>query len=130
MKAYGMRMKTKTRAFSLVEMIIVVVIIGILAGAVTLSFQGRTQDARYNLALSDITGYVTTFKVHELLGATRERQESGLKQWFGWYDRKYNRFVERQEQGLEEVDALLDQFEPRSEKERREFEKYRAERDG
>lgn len=31
MKAYGMRTKTRTRAFSLVEMIIVVVIIGILA---------------------------------------------------------------------------------------------------
>jgi|GEM_PF-1230331 len=83
-----------------------------------------------HLALADITGYVTTFKVHELLGATRERQESGLKQWFGWYDRKYRRFEERQEKGLEEVDALLDSFEPRSEKERREFERYRAERDG
>ena len=31
MKTYGMRTETRTRAFSLVEMIIVVVIIGILA---------------------------------------------------------------------------------------------------
>ncbi len=40
--------------FTLIELILVTVIIGILAGAVTLSFQGRTQDARYNRALSDI----------------------------------------------------------------------------
>jgi predicted Zn finger-like uncharacterized protein len=83
-----------------------------------------------HLSLGDITGYNTTFKVHELLGATRERQESGLKQWFGWYDRKYGRFEERKETGMEEVEALLDQFVPRSEKERKEFEQYKAERDG
>ena len=40
--------------FTLIELILVTVIIAILAGAVTLSFQGRTQDARYSRALSDI----------------------------------------------------------------------------
>ncbi|MDP6954607.1 MAG: zinc-ribbon domain-containing protein [Planctomycetota bacterium] len=49
-----------------------------------------------HMTLTDMTGYITTFKVHELLGATRERQESGLKQWFGWYDRKFKRFEEKQ----------------------------------
>ncbi len=42
-----------------------------------------------------ITGYQTTFKVSELVGATREKQESGLKQWFGWYDRRFKRFTVR-----------------------------------
>jgi general secretion pathway protein G len=40
--------------FTLIELILVTVIIAILAGAVTLSFQGRTQDARYSRALADI----------------------------------------------------------------------------
>ena len=48
-------------------------------------------------ALGRITGHRTTFDVSELLGATRERQESGLKQWFGWYDRRFKRFTVRPE---------------------------------
>ncbi|MCP5023369.1 MAG: hypothetical protein GY930_16570 [bacterium] len=43
--------------------------------------------------LGRITNYQTTFKVSELVGATREKQESGLKQWFGWYDRRFKRFT-------------------------------------
>ncbi len=43
--------------------------------------------------LGRITNYRTTFKVSELRGATREKQESGLKQWFGWYDRRFKRFT-------------------------------------
>ncbi|MFT5050906.1 MAG: hypothetical protein ACI8QZ_002312 [Chlamydiales bacterium] len=50
-----------------------------------------------NMALMDITGHYTSFKPHITLGATEERQESGLKQWFGWYDRKFNRFTEAPE---------------------------------
>jgi predicted Zn finger-like uncharacterized protein len=80
-----------------------------------------------HLVLSDITGYVTTFDVHELMGATRERQESGLRQWFGWYDRKYKRFEGR----VEEQDPLYDaDFQPRNEAERIEYEKWKREQSG
>ena len=71
--------------------------------------------------LRDITGYETTFDVAEAMGGTRERMESGLKQWFAWYDRKYKRF-----KGLEAaVDPLLDDpdFMPRTAEEQREYNK-------
>ena len=31
-----------------------------------------------------------TFEANVALGATRERIESGVKQWFAWYDKKYS----------------------------------------
>ena len=71
--------------------------------------------------LRDITGYETTFDVAEAMGGTRERMESGLKQWFAWYDRKYKRF-----KGLEAAgDPLLDDpdFMPRTAEEQREYNK-------
>jgi hypothetical protein len=69
--------------------------------------------------LSDITGYVTTFSAHEALGATQERRDSGVRQWFGWYNRKFKRFEGRDEgtDGLEEAIGIL------SDRERREYEK-------
>ncbi|MCP3919456.1 MAG: hypothetical protein GY711_28290 [bacterium] len=83
-----------------------------------------------HMCMSEITGYQTTFKVHELMGTTRERQESGLKQWFGWYDRKWKKF--KGSGGREEGDDPLwddPDFKPRNEKERREFERLRHERE-
>jgi hypothetical protein len=79
--------------------------------------------------LTEMTGYNTTFKPDESLGATKERIESGLKQWFGWYDRKYKKFT-GQPTPLD--DPLLDDpnWQPRTEKERLEFERARRERDG
>ena len=61
------------------------------------TIEAGSQLMRVNLTLMDITGYITSFKPHETLGATEERQESGLKQWFGWYDRKFKRFTEAEE---------------------------------
>lgn len=43
------------RAFTLVEMLLVIVIIGILAGALVASLGGRSQDARVARAKSDIS---------------------------------------------------------------------------
>jgi general secretion pathway protein G len=43
--------------FTLIELILVVVIIGILAGAVTLQFAGRSEEARIARARSDINEY-------------------------------------------------------------------------
>ena len=83
-----------------------------------------------HLLLQDLTGYVTTFDVHVAMGTTEERQDSGLKQWFGWYDKKFKRYWTAADEVAEDVDPLWDDpdFQPRTEKERREFEKLRAER--
>ena len=43
-------------AFTLIEMLLVIVIIGILAGAVVVSLSGRSQEARITRAKSDIGG--------------------------------------------------------------------------
>lgn len=77
--------------------------------------------------LQDITGYVTTFKAHEALGATKERRDSGVKQWFGWYERKFKKFPLEGVQAAEEADLLeegvdLDLMSP---EERREYEKMK-----
>lgn len=43
------------RAFTLIEMLLVIVIIGILVGSVTVSLSGRSQDAMMTRARSDIS---------------------------------------------------------------------------
>lgn len=84
-----------------------------------------------HLLLQDITGYITTFDVHEAMGTTEERQASGVRQWFGWYDRRWKKFWREADVAAdeEELDPFLDDpdFLPRNEKERREFEKIRRE---
>ena len=79
--------------------------------------------------LTDMTGYVTTYKPSVTLGATEERMDSGLKQWFGWYDRKYKKFTG---EPAKADDPLFDDpdWQPRTERERIEFERARRERDG
>ncbi|MGK0220563.1 MAG: putative Zn finger-like uncharacterized protein, partial [Planctomycetota bacterium] len=67
----------------------------LLTQLATIPFETEEHAIQLNLVhltLQEITGYQTTFQVSDLMGATRERQESGLLQWFGWYDRKYKRF--------------------------------------
>jgi general secretion pathway protein G len=52
--------------FTLVELILVTVIIGILAGAVTLSFAGRSEEARIQRAKADIKSYETAIDLYAL----------------------------------------------------------------
>ena len=78
-------------------------------------------DSIDSAALREITGMETTFDVSVEMGATPERIRSGVKQWFGWYDRKYRRF-----KGLEETgDPLADDpdFQPRTPEEIRQYNK-------
>ena len=52
--------------FTLIELILVTVIIGILAGMVTLTFAGRAEKARINAAKGDIASYSTAIDLYAL----------------------------------------------------------------
>ena len=83
---------------------------------------------RVHLMLGDLTGYLTTFDVHDAMGGSKERRESGLLQWFGWYDRKWKKYT-----GPPSFDGVpdpLSDLKPRNEKEAREFEKALGKDDG
>jgi hypothetical protein len=69
---------------------------GLLTRLNDIPFTGEENAMKLNkvhMLLGDMTGYITSFKVAEVMGGTQERSESGLKQWFGWYDRKWKRFT-------------------------------------
>lgn len=50
------RISMVSRAFTLIEMLLVIVIIGVLAGAMVVSLSGRSQEARVTRAHADISG--------------------------------------------------------------------------
>lgn len=52
--------------FTLIELILVTVIIGILAGMVTLTFAGRAEEARKRAAKGDIASYGTAIDLYAL----------------------------------------------------------------
>lgn len=52
--------------FTLIELILVTVIIGILAGAVTMTFQGRTEQTRVARARSDIVAYQDAVELYAI----------------------------------------------------------------
>ncbi len=52
--------------FTLIELILVVVIIGILAGAVIPVYRGRSTQARIERARSDISTYITQIEAYAL----------------------------------------------------------------
>ncbi len=56
MKQHRKTLRLRDAAFTLIEMLLVIVIIGVLAGAVTVSLSGRSQEARITRAKTDIGG--------------------------------------------------------------------------
>lgn len=74
--------------FTLIELILVTVIIGILAGMVTLTFAGRAEDARVRAAKGDIAMYITAIDLYAL--DNNDKYPPNLKAlWDG--ERKYIR---------------------------------------
>lgn len=57
---------SQNSGFTLIELILVTVIIGILAGMVTLTFQGRAEEARVRAAKGDIANYTTAIDLYAL----------------------------------------------------------------
>ncbi len=52
--------------FTLIELILVTVIIGILAGTVTVTFVGRTEQARVSRAQADIVAYMDAVELYAI----------------------------------------------------------------
>ena len=74
--------------------------------------------------LTEITGYATTFKAHEALGATEQRRNSGVKQWFSWYHRRFRKFKCESTTVSPEEETL---FKPLNERDRRDLERAKRE---
>jgi len=87
------------------------------------SYENQTAAMQLHQSLTEITGYVTTFKAHEALGATDERRSSGVKQWFSWYHRRFKRFKCEADGAPEKTEEEVPLFEPRTEQERRDYER-------
>lgn len=57
---------SENSGFTLIELILVTVIIGILAGMVTLTFGGRAEEARIRATLGDIKSYESAIELFAL----------------------------------------------------------------
>lgn len=60
------RLRNANGGFTLIELILVTVIIAVLAGMVTLAFQGTSRDAKIKTALGDIARYQTALDLFAL----------------------------------------------------------------
>jgi hypothetical protein len=96
-----------------------------------LTYEQAVQIQELNMILSRITDWNTSYQVDLAMGTTKERQASGIRQWFGWYDKKFKKYW-RNADSTEGDDPFMDDpdFQPRNEKEAREFERIRREREG
>ncbi|HQH70738.1 MAG TPA: type II secretion system major pseudopilin GspG [bacterium] len=66
-------------AFTLVELLLVVTIIGILAGAVMVNFSGQTQKAKIVRAQSDISNIGSALNVYEITIGSYPTNDQGLR---------------------------------------------------
>src|SRR6056297_1631559 len=74
-----MQRKRRANAFTLIEMLLVIVIIGVLAGMVITSLSGRSQEARVARAQSDIRGQLSlALDMYEQDTGRYPTQEEGL----------------------------------------------------
>ena len=69
----------RTRGFTLIEIMVVVVIMGILAALVVPKLMGRTDDARVTAARQDIATIMQSLKLYKLDNQRYPTTEQGLK---------------------------------------------------
>ncbi|UCH21762.1 MAG: type II secretion system major pseudopilin GspG [Deltaproteobacteria bacterium] len=67
------------RGFSLIELMVVIVILGILAMYIAPKLMGRTDDARIKMARVQIEGLETALKLYKLDNAVYPSTEQGLQ---------------------------------------------------
>ena len=67
------------RAFTLIEMLLVLVILGIVAGIVVPKFSGKTEQARNAAARADISNLGTALDAYEVDLGTYPRGKNGLQ---------------------------------------------------
>src|SRR5438128_1263121 len=90
-----MNMYRRNRAFTLIELLLVLVILGVVAGIVVPKFTNRTQDAKIAAAKTDLTSLETqldNFEMDNDRYPTNEEgiralveQPPGLQNWHGPY---------------------------------------------
>lgn len=73
-----MNHQKREQAFTLVELLLVVTIIGILAGAVMLNFSGRTQEAKITRAQQDIKNIGMALSMYEIQIGSYPSSDQGL----------------------------------------------------
>lgn len=73
-----MRTRKHQAAFTLVELLLVVTIIGILAGAVLVNFSGRADEAKKTRAKNDIASLGTALSMYDLTIGGYPTTEQGL----------------------------------------------------
>jgi general secretion pathway protein G len=100
---FGRRFCRIRRGFSLIEIMVVVVIIGLLAGAVALKVTGYMDTAKHNRARSDIATIVDAIETYKLTYGRYPTNEEGLEPLplKNWTDPWGNRY-EYASPGLEE----------------------------
>jgi len=69
----------KPRAFTLIELLLVLVILGILAAVVVPKFSGRTEQARITAAQSQIATFGTALDAFEVDNGSYPKGKSGLE---------------------------------------------------
>jgi len=74
-----MRYKTDERGFTLIEIMVVVVILGILASYVAVRWVGRTEEAQRTQARVQIEGFGTALALYKLDNGTYPSTEQGLQ---------------------------------------------------
>ena len=79
-KNHSRSVRRGERGFTLVELLLVLVILGILAAIVVPKFGGRTEQARITAAVTQISTFGTALNAFEVDTGSYPRGEDGLRQ--------------------------------------------------